>query len=226
MRNFNFKKYAYLHFPLLSSILSVVISILYSVKGLQTEFMVGTWCIIVANLAYVPLVLLFRTKFVPYFLAIYSVLLVFLTGFEKTFLFNNYTPLFVIFIASVFSPRHELHFLLLYFICAATAFVLNEESTILFLIHVARAFWFVLAFYCAVYMKQGSDDLVLSDDECKILDQLLDGKTYQKEVSGFSENTIYRKLKAARERNGCSTREELVERYRKSVKQKNQDHEC
>lgn len=216
MRGFDFKKYVSLHFPVLSSILSVVISLLYFAKGLQTEFIIGTWWIIVVNLVYVPLALIFRTKVVPYFLAIYSVLLVFLTAFEKTFLFNNYTPLFVVFIASIFSPRHELHFLVLYFICAATAFVLNEESTILFLIHVVRAFWFVMAYYCAVSMKQGSDDLVLFDDERKILDQLLDGKTYQKEVSGFSENTIYRKLKAARERNGCSTREELVERYRDS----------
>ena len=37
----------------------------------------------------------------------------------------------------------------------------------------------------------------------------------QKEVEGFSENTIYRKLKAARERNGNITRDQLVELYRK-----------
>lgn len=57
--------------------------------------------------------------------------------------------------------------------------------------------------------------LVLYEDERDILEQLSNGMVYQKEVVGFSENTIYRKLKAARERNGNLTREELVNQFRK-----------
>ncbi|UKI56497.1 MAG: hypothetical protein L6V90_04970 [Treponema succinifaciens] len=49
----------------------------------------------------------------------------------------------------------------------------------------------------------------------KILEQLCDGKIYQKEVEGFSENTVYRKLKAARERNGNITREQLISLFKK-----------
>ena len=62
--------------------------------------------------------------------------------------------------------------------------------------------------------------LVLFEDEKMILDQLCEGKVYQKEVEGFSENTIYRKLKAARERNGNISRDELVEKYRKEKEYK------
>ena len=51
--------------------------------------------------------------------------------------------------------------------------------------------------------------------EVKILEQLCDGKVYQKEVEGFSENTVYRKLKAARERNGNITREQLIDLFKK-----------
>ena len=57
--------------------------------------------------------------------------------------------------------------------------------------------------------------LILYEDEIKILEQLRSGKMYQKEVEGFSENTVYRKLKAARERNGNITKDELLELYKK-----------
>ncbi len=56
-----------------------------------------------------------------------------------------------------------------------------------------------------------------------ILDQLCEGKVYQKEVEGFSENTVYRKLKAARERNGNVTREQLVDAYRNEKENASQE---
>ena len=65
--------------------------------------------------------------------------------------------------------------------------------------------------------------LVLYEDERMILDQLCEGKVYQKEVEGFSENTVYRKLKAARERNGNVTREQLVDAYRNEKENASQE---
>ena len=62
--------------------------------------------------------------------------------------------------------------------------------------------------------------LVLYEDEIKILEQLSNGKIYQKEVEGFSENTVYRKLKAARERNGNITKEELLKLFKKEFPEK------
>lgn len=204
------------HFLLLSSVLSVVISLLYSIKGIQTEFKTGTWFIIGANLAYPLIAFFIKEKSVPYYLVCYMVLLVFLTAFEKTFLFNNFSAFLIMIIAAMIKPKFEVPGILLYLMVVILAFVLNEESLLLFLIHLSRTLWFSIAFIYAMSLRFGHSDLVLYDDEKKILDQLLDGKMYQKEVEGFSENTVYRKLKAARERNNCATREELIELYRKT----------
>ena len=76
-------------------------------------------------------------------------------------------------------------------------------------------FWHNISVSYVLNNRFDRKKLILFDDEKKILDQLCEGKIYQKEVEGFSENTIYRKLKAARERNGNITRDQLVELYRK-----------
>lgn len=54
--------------------------------------------------------------------------------------------------------------------------------------------------------------LKLTEDERKILDQLVDGKM-QKEISNWSEQTVSAKIKAARERNLCETTSELMTMY-------------
>ena len=54
--------------------------------------------------------------------------------------------------------------------------------------------------------------LKLTDDECKILDELVDGKM-QKEIDLWSEQTVSAKIKAARERNLCETTSELITMY-------------
>jgi len=54
--------------------------------------------------------------------------------------------------------------------------------------------------------------LKLTDDERKILDELVDGKL-QKEIELFSPQTITAKVKSARERNLCETTAELISMY-------------
>lgn len=106
----------------------------------------------------------------------------------------------------------------IYFLGASAAFMLNEENLINFLIHMTRSVWFIVIIYYVINNKFNRKTLILYEDEMKILDQMCDGKVYQKEVQGFSENTIYRKLKAARERNGNLTREELINLYKSEYK--------
>lgn len=215
MKN-SIKSFFVTHFLLVTSVLSFLISMLYLIKGMQTEFKPGTWFIVGVNLAYPFVAFFLRGKGIPFYLAGYAVLLVFLTAFEKTFLFNNFSALLVVFVAAMMKPKFEIPGIILYLITVTVAFVLNEESLLLFLIHVVRTLWFFVAFIYAMSLRFGHSELVLYEDEKRILDQLLDGKMYQKEVEGFSENTVYRKLKAARERNNCATRDELIELYRKS----------
>ena len=58
--------------------------------------------------------------------------------------------------------------------------------------------------------------LNLTDDERKILDELLAGKM-QKEIDLFSPQTITAKIKSARERNLCDTTPELLTMYSAEV---------
>lgn len=55
--------------------------------------------------------------------------------------------------------------------------------------------------------------LILTQDEIKILEQLINGEPI-KQVDGFSEATTYRKLTEARDRNGIENNERLIEIYR------------
>lgn len=54
--------------------------------------------------------------------------------------------------------------------------------------------------------------LKLTDEERKILDEMLDGKL-QKEIDIYSPQTVTAKVKAARERNLCETTAELLAMY-------------
>lgn len=64
--------------------------------------------------------------------------------------------------------------------------------------------------------KQTKPKLDLLDDEVVIIAQLCDGKEI-KEITEFSQNTVYAKLKAARMRNGIRANWELVARYKESL---------
>lgn len=106
-------------------------------------------------------------------------------------------------------------FPIFYFVVVSIAFCLNEERIYHYFIHIVRSLWFIGIVEYVLNDKFRRKKLVLYEDERDILEQLSNGMVYQKEVVGFSENTIYRKLKAARERNGNLTREELVNQFRK-----------
>lgn len=203
------------HFVLFTSFLSGILCALYVWKGFSEGFFAGTWIIAIMNFLYIPAATIFRRKCFSYFYLIYAVILVFMIAFEKTFLFNNYTALFLVCIVIMIKPRVKFVAVLLYFAAICVAFSINGESVFHFLIHLTRTVWFFGTVFFVIDNKFERKKLILYEDEIKILLQLCDGKIYQKEVEGFSENTVYRKLKAARERNGNLTREQLVELFKK-----------
>ena len=212
------------NFILFTSIESFLLALLYFWRGVEGVFTIRTWIVISFNLIYVPVVLLSQKRFFSWFYLIYGLTLVFLISMEESFLFNNYTALFVICIVVGIQPKLKIPAISLYFLCVCIAFGLNDETLIHFFIHIVRSVWFIQVVGYVLNNKYDRKKLILFEDEKMILDQLCDGKVYQKEVEGFSENTIYRKLKAARERNGNITREQLVDLYRKE-KEKNQNME-
>lgn len=202
------------HFFILTSVLSAILALLYFWKGIRENFTIGAWLIIGMNLVYIPTAFLFKKKGFLTYCIIYSAILVFLLAFTETCLYNNYSALFIICIVISLKPELEKPCLLLYLACICVAFALNEECLYHFFIHSVRSTWFVLVAGYIVDSRKPARKLILYKDEEDILRQLSDGNRYQKEVQGYSENTVYRKLKSARERNGCITRDQLVEQFR------------
>ena len=213
------------HFVLFTSVLSGILCALYVWKGFSEGFFIGTWVIALMNFLYIPAAAIFKRKCFSYFYLIYAVILVFMIAFEKTFLFNNYTALFLVCIVIMIKPQVRFVAISLYIAAICVAFSINGESVFHFLIHLTRTFWFFGTVFFVTENNFERKKLILYEDEIKILAQLCDGKIYQKEVEGFSENTVYRKLKAARERNGNLTREQLVELFKKEQIEKNSLHE-
>lgn len=209
------RKFFNSNFNIFTSVISLIISILYFVRGISEEFIPGIIIVISMNLIYIPLVFIFKRQGFSVFYLIYAIILVFLISFEETKLFNNYTALFMVCIVMMIQPKLEFFIYIVYFVSVCIAFTLNGENLIHFFIHIIRSLWFISIVSYVLNNRFDRKKLILFDDEKKILDQLCEDKIYQKEVEGFSENTIYRKLKAARERNGNITRDQLVELYRK-----------
>lgn len=210
-------------FVLFTILISVLLVFLYAWKGIKTEFSLLGYIIIGMNLLYVPFAILFSRKGFPYFYIFYSSFLVFSMAFEQTYLYNNYTSLFIVCVVIMIQPKIRIPAFVLYFALVTIAFALNEETLYHYFIHVVRSIWYIGLIEFVLSDKFRRKKLVLYEDERMILDQLCEGKVYQKEVEGFSENTIYRKLKAARERNGKVTRDQLVDAYRNEKESASQE---
>lgn len=203
------------NFLLYTCILSAILGVLYIVRGIQDGFKIVTIVVIAFDFLYVPLALIFKRKSFVWFCLVYALVLIFVIAFTKTYLYNNFTSLFIICIIIMIQPKFEISAIVAYFVMVSVAFTINDESLLNYFIHLTRSCWFIIIVSFVVSNKFERKSLILYEDEIKILTQLADGKHYQKEVQGFSENTIYRKLKAARERNGNITREQLVELFKK-----------
>ncbi len=214
MKEKSISNFFYEHFVICTASLSGLLVLLYLWKGCTVSFSISGWIFILLNLIYIPLAFIFKKKLFSIFFLFYAAVLVFALAFDKTYLYNNFSALFMVCIVFMLQPELKIISLAVYFVSVCIAFALNEEMLCHFFIHIVRGLWFVEIVSYVLDEKFQRKKLVLFDDERMILEQLCNGKVYQKEVEGFSENTVYRKLKAARERNGNLTRDQLVERYR------------
>lgn len=202
-------------FIAVTSMCSFLISLLYFWKGLMEGFSIGAWIIIGANLLYIPLALIFKRKVFSVFFLFYAVALVFITAFHKTFLYNNYSSLFIVIIVIMVRPAFKLPAIITYLVTISAAFAINDEHLYHYFIHITRTVWFFYMFNHVLGGKYHRRKLILNDDEIKILTEL-SKKRLQKsiEFDGYSESTIYRRLKAAMTRNKLS-KAELLEEFKK-----------
>lgn len=202
-------------FILVTCILSFLLSLMYGWKGYQDGFSVGSYFIIIFNLLYIPFALIFKRKGFVYFCLTYMAVLIFTTAFHKTFLYNNFTPLFFAFVIYLIEPKLKHIVLSGYFVLISIAYILNEENLCHFFIHIIRAVWFVYISIFLVEKKYKRNKLILYEDEIKILSELSNHKLQKSiEFEGYSESTIYRRLKSAMTRNNL-TKKELIDAFQK-----------
>ena len=210
LNSIRFKSFVNDHFLFYTCLLSFLRGILNLWNGFNSRFTIMGWIIIAFDFAYIPLAVFFKKKIFPYFNLVYSLVLVFILAFDSTFLYNNSTALFVLCISIMIKPQLSKPAIFLYLGAVSVAFAINDEDLIHYFIHMVRSLWFIGIVTYVLSNEFERKNLILNEDEIRILEQLRSGKVYQKEVEGYSENTVYRKLKAARERNGNLTREELI----------------
>lgn len=207
-------------FLLITSCLSMLIALLYAWKGFNEGFVIGTWCVIGFNLLYIPFALIFRRKGFLYFYLIYAGVLIFVLAFHKTYLYNNFTALFIAFVIYLIEPRLKLVTAIGYFILVSAAYALNEEEIYHYFIHITRAAWFYYISTYVIEQKFQRKKLILYEDEINILTQLCNNRLQKSiEFEGYSESTIYRRLKSAMTRNHM-TKKELLEEFRKEYLKK------
>lgn len=202
-------------FLIVTSLISFIIATLYFFKGYKEQFHIRSWIVITLNLLYIPSALIFKKKCFSFFYLFYSIVLIFITAFHDSCLYNNFTCLFMIFIIIMITPNFRIQALSLYFISVTIAYVLNEEPFYLYLIHITRSIWFYYIFNFVLGKKYNRKALILYEDEIKILTQLSKNRLQKSiQFEGYSESTVYRRLKAAMKRNNLS-KQDLLEAFRK-----------
>lgn len=196
--------------------LSAVISLLYIWNGILEQFYIATYIFIAIHIIFILVVLFFRRNGFAIYALLYALVLVFIMAFHKTYLYNNLTGVLVIMIVVLVVPKYKKAAFILYLICVSVAFALNEENLCHYLIHVSR---FSLAFFIFDFVMERRytpKKLVLYDDEIKILTELSKNRLQKAIVfEGFSESTIYRRIKAACKRNNM-TKKELIDEFKRN----------
>lgn len=210
-------------FVLFTIVISALLALLYTWKSYKEGFLLIGCIIITLNILYIPFALIFKKNGFHWFYLLYSAILLWAAAFEDTYLYNNYTALFIVCLVIMIQPKVRIPAIIFYFAAVSVLFAMNEEFIYHYFIHIVRSIWYIGIVEYILKDKFRRKKLVLYEDEKIILDQMCEGKVYQKEVEGFSENTIYRKLKAARERNGNLTRDQLVEAYRNEKEAREQE---
>lgn len=212
---FNIPKISEKIFIIVTTILSAFIGLLYIWNGLSDGFVVGTYIVIALRFIYIPAVIFFNRKGFSIFLLFYAILLIFIIAFNKTYLYNNFTGLLAVFIVIMVMPKWRFPSLIGYFFTVTVAFAFNEENLCHYLIHIFRTTWAIFVFEFTISENFSAHKLILYDDEIKILTELSKNHSQKFiDIDGYSESTIYRRIKAASKRNNVS-KEELVIQFKK-----------
>lgn len=126
--------------------------------------------------------------------------------------FQNYTAFVIVVLFTLLVPRMRIPTLVFYGVEVFVAASVRHFTPIHVLIHFSNCCLIYFALYFLVKPSVQNKKLNLKYDERLLLEELRSGKL-QKEISLFSPNTTSSKLKQARQRNGCATTDELLQRF-------------
>ena len=148
----------------------------------------------------------FGRKGLAYALLIFSCVLIYVNNFY------NYATIFFMLIAVGANPKLKKAAPIIYILNVFVAFTLKRLGIVPFVIHSIYIIMFQKKLQY-VFKINKPNKLNLTDDERKILDELVKGKM-QKEIDLWSEQTVSAKIKSARERNLCDSTNDLLTQYR------------
>ena len=151
----------------------------------------------------------FGRKGLAWSLMVFACILVYINNFY------NYATIFFMLVAMGANPKLKKVAPIVYLVNVFIAYTMKRLGITPFMIHLIYCvmFYTKVNYVFAIHKPQ---KLNLTEDEKKILDELVAGKM-QKQISLFSEPTISHKIKNARERNMCETTSELLEKYKQQV---------
>ena len=153
----------------------------------------------------------FGRKGLAYALLIFSCVLIYVNNFY------NYATIFFMLIAVGANPKLKKAAPIIYILNVFVAFTLKRLGIVPFVIHSIYIIMFQKKLQY-VFKINKPNKLNLTDDERKILDELVKGKM-QKEIDLWSEQTVSAKIKSARERNLCDSTNDLLTQYRMETKE-------
>ena len=136
--------------------------------------------------------------------------------------FFNFTSFFCVLFAIKSTPKLTIPALILYVVDVVVLFGQRNLVISALAIHFTWCIIFTILFYIFFILKpkniftekskQSVTKLNLNNDEKFILSELIEGKL-QKQIEGYSVNTVTKHIKNAMERNNCNSKKDLLFRF-------------
>lgn len=147
---------------------------------------------------------LFKRRF---FYLLFALFALAITYFNK---FNNYTSFFIICVISIKNPKYQFILFGAYILDVIISLMVGNRQASHTLIHFLNCSLIYIFFLLELNPNK---KLKLTSDEIIILQEWSESGEL-KALESFSKNSIFKKLKEARERNNLRENEELLNRYR------------
>lgn len=160
------------------------------------------------SLAYIVLTVFTGRRFLPQFLFTAGMVYLFCIRFD------NYTPFLLVLIACYIQPQYIPVYSGAYIGGTVFQFFRYRDGFTFVFIHYITCSFMFLALLALRKREQQREPLSLTPAEEDILQQITSGVEI-KAVTGYSENTVYKKLREARERNSLANNTELITRYKR-----------